>query len=59
MNYPIVLLVLPFTEVHIVLRGSYSANVCIMPASGNFKGDSTYTIDGSTFKTYPTTLKAV
>lgn len=42
-----------------VHRGSYSANVCIKPATGNFKGDSTYTIDGSTFKTYPTSLKAI
>lgn len=42
-----------------VVRGSYSASFCITPGTGNsFAGDSTYTIVGSTFSTYPTTLNA-
>lgn len=42
-----------------VHRGSYSAMFCVTPGTGkSFVGDSTYTIVGDTFKTYPTTLHA-
>jgi len=43
---------------YVVSRGTYNGAFCIAPASGNFVGDSTYTIDGSTFATLPTSFAA-
>jgi len=42
-----------------VSRGTYSKNaVCIQPASGNFRGDVSVAVSGSTFKTNPATISA-
>jgi hypothetical protein len=42
-----------------VSRGTYAKKaVCIKPATGNFKGDVSVSVKGTTFKTSPASLAA-